>query len=506
MSGETRQVNSNAQFDLGFSAPTREVVKIAEPVADERFLTGAEGEFFFGSQRLDEYLNAIALGWVLRLRALLEEMSWEDLTKSYTDDGRRAIHPRVLVGLIVYGILRQQWSLRQLEQLALSDLGAMWVTGRLQPDHSTIGKFIVKHAEVLSAEFFVTLVKHLVSKLKITAGTVAIDGTVIEAAVSHFNVLRAEALKQSELSEQARAILEERKTEREAKGRDGDATMLAPGEPEAVVQQTKQDTWRPSYKPSALRHESGLVIAQGVHASSETAPVASLLSQHLAVFAIEPPRLLADAGYSSVKLLEDLSNRNIDALIVAGANTREPWVKQQRQGKFPKTNFRYDATADLYHCPAGRTLVRARPARDQRGRKYVVYEGRECSSCPLLAQCTKSTRRRINRYEGEEYKEAMAQVLQQPAALKQWRRRAGIIEPLFAELRERQRLTRFHRRGIEKVRVEFALHCAAFNLRLAVGGRAFAVIFSLFQRTAGGRWQLLASVWILQPPVCDRNS
>ena len=43
---------------------------------------------------------------------------------------------------------------------------------------------------------------------------------------------------------------------------------------------------------------------------------------------------------------------------------------------------------------------------------------------------------------------ALAVVLQQPAALRQLRRRGAIIEPLWADLRERQRLTRFHRRGL----------------------------------------------------------
>jgi hypothetical protein len=67
------------------------------------------------------------------------------------------------------------------------------------------------------------------------------------------------------------------------------------------------------------------------------------------------------------------------------------------------------------------------------------------------------------RYQGEELKEAMAQVLSQPAARAKYQRRQAIVEPCFAELRERQGLKRFHRRGLAAVRVEFALHCIAFN-------------------------------------------
>jgi hypothetical protein len=193
----------------------------------------------------------------------------------------------------------QARTLRDLERLALLDLGATWMSGRLQPDHSTIGIFIQLHQQVLSEQFFTSLVKHLVSKLHLNTGTVAMDGTVIAAAASHYRVLRAEALREGELSEQAARMLAERQAQRELRGRDGEETRLAPGQPEAVVQPTKDGPFRPSYKPSALRHERGLMIAQAVHPSSETAVVAGLLKQHREVFAAEPPRLLADAGYHS---------------------------------------------------------------------------------------------------------------------------------------------------------------------------------------------------------------
>jgi len=62
----------------------------------------------------------------------------------------------------------------------------------------------------------------------------------------------------------------------------------------------------------------------------------------------------------------------------------------------------------------------------------------------------------------------MAQQLEHPLARARYRRRKVIVEPCFAELRERQGLKRFHRRGLKAVRVEFALHCIAFNLKRAV--------------------------------------
>jgi transposase-like protein DUF772 len=45
-------------------------------------------------------------------------------------------------------------SLRGLERRVRTDLGSMWLWGGITPDHSSLGRFIVRHAELLSEEFF----------------------------------------------------------------------------------------------------------------------------------------------------------------------------------------------------------------------------------------------------------------------------------------------------------------------------------------------------------------
>jgi len=114
----------------------------------------------------------------------------------YKATGRKAIHPRILLGLIVYGMLDGQWSLRDLEKLARRDVGAWWLCGGLQPDHSTIGKFICLHAELLTDRYFTSLTKMIVKALKLPKGDAAGDGTVIEACGSRWKSMKAEAVRQ----------------------------------------------------------------------------------------------------------------------------------------------------------------------------------------------------------------------------------------------------------------------------------------------------------------------
>jgi hypothetical protein len=97
---------------------------------------------------------------------------------------------------------------------------------------------------------------------------------------------------------------------------------------------------------------------------------------------------------------------------------------------------------------------------------------------------------------GEEFREWMAQQLEHPLARARYRRRKVIVEPCFAELRERQGLKRFHRRGLKAVRVEFALHCIAFNLKRAV--RQLAPMDYLPRR--GPRFRMAPSGAFIPPP------
>jgi len=62
----------------------------------------------------------------------------------------------------------------------------------------------------------------------------------------------------------------------------------------------------------------------------------------------------------------------------------------------------------------------------------------------------------------------MNKVFEQPAARNHYRQRKAMVEPVFAELKERQGLKRFRRRGRVRVAGEFALHCIAYNLKRVI--------------------------------------
>jgi transposase len=528
MRRRARRVPDTAQRSLGWSGTPEAEGTAGATKKIRRWATGFHDatpwHLYVGDERLDQYLTARGLGWVVRLREELQAVDVGDLEANYTGTGRAPYHPRLMIGLIVYGTLKRKATLRELEELAVADVGAWWICGGEQPDHSTIGNFLVRHQQEISREFFLRLVHDLVGRKGITNGVVAGDATVIEAVTSRFSMLSQEAAEQAAAeaeqaveqhpddpgitlaAQQAKGIAtvaRQRAGQPGRRGKKKSAWIVAPREPEAVMQQCKDGRQRPSYKPSVLVHECGLIVSQGVEASCDSAAIPDLLEQYDGVVGAAPRTLLLDAGYHGIDLLRELAAREIDVLCPSGNPFRERWKRQGRQGKFGKTDFAYDAATDRYRCPAGHWLVPAGTYYDpQKGRAARKYRARQCWGCALRARCTHSQQgRALERYEGEEFKEAMEQVMAHPAAKRRYRRRKAIVERVFAELIRRQGLQRFRRRGLLGSALEFSLHCIAFNLKWALRARPFRRVFALV-RSLRRSW-CLRLIWA-QPHTISR--
>ena len=146
-------------------------------------------EIFLGAVRLDEHLRAMGATEALRVRELLDEQSWQVFERQYKPGGRRPYAPR---GDARAGALRHRQRGEFVPPSSAAagpaDLGCMWITGGLCPDHASIGRFIQQHDGHMSGEFLPGLTP---SVLRVTASgleTVAGDGTVVQAgslALSH---------------------------------------------------------------------------------------------------------------------------------------------------------------------------------------------------------------------------------------------------------------------------------------------------------------------------------
>jgi hypothetical protein len=280
---------------------------------------------------------------------------------------------------------------------------------------------------------------------------------------------------------------------RAAKAEHPGRMAVVPGELDAVIQPLKNGANHPSYKPSVIVHESGLILGKQVDPSSETAVVPELRAQHRRILGADPTTSLFDAGYNCLEILRIYAEEDI--LCPAGT-MGDNLQKRGCKGLYAKAAFTYDESADLYRCPQGKELARRSRNVDREGRAFVTYKAKcaDCTGCPVKERCTKANTRTVSRYEGDELKEAMAQVMAQPSARAVFRKRAPIVEPTFAFLKEHQGLKRFRRRGLTKVRLEFSLHCLAFNIGRGLSlQRRSVVVFVLLARIQGGAWRVIAT-------------
>ena len=454
--------------------------------ATDRELTFKEGDpesIWFGDESLRTYLEEADMGHAFLIRDLLESLDWSEFEKKYSPGGRPPYAPRVMMGLILYGLTEGTSSLRGLEKLARLDLVCQWITGGVCPDHATIGRFINLHKETISGPFFEKLTARIVECLPEVDRQVAGDGTTMEAAASRYKSLKLEAAKQAAAeardkadrhpdeadlqhkAAQAEAVAEEaeRRAKRREERRRGKAeeTRIHPEEPDAYYHRLKNGQYRYGYVPSIVVNRQRMIVGQTVDEAREIDVVAEELDQAEEILG-EIESLSLDANYFCFDILETAVERELDLLCPAPET-----VSDRESKKFPKSAFAYDPGTDTCRCPAGETMERTSSGYDEElDQPYAYYETDACSGCPLRDQCTESARgRRIKRWEADELKDAARWVMSQPKAQEAYRHRNGSVEPVFGELRHIQGLERFHRKGTEKVSVEFALHAAAHNLR-----------------------------------------
>jgi len=204
------------------------------------------------------------------------------------------------------------------------------------------------HEASLTQDFFESLTRPILKASGSTSTRLAGDGTVIEAACSHYNLLKEEAVKartaatmaaverapddqavqqEHERSKQCQEIFEERQMARRGRGKSSETLRISGSEPEAMVQRLKRGHgFAASYKPSVLAHEDRIITSVALDPSSETQVIAPMLDQSARVSGAQTKELLLDAGYFDDTVIDATLARDVSLLCPEGQ-----WP-QQSQG------------------------------------------------------------------------------------------------------------------------------------------------------------------------------
>lgn len=479
----------DVQFKLFGDLPsTSSQVRLKTAVSSgRRFIAGDPHAIFLGTTRLEDYLRQAGQVDAFTVANLLDQENWQAFEERYEPTGRAPYAPRLMLGLILYGVMQGVHSLRELERLSRLDLGCMWITGGIAPDHAIIGRFITKHEKSLTQDFFESLTRRILKATQSNSARLAGDGTVIEAACSHYKLLKAEAIKEraaaaalalidkpsdpeaqreQQVSAQCLQIYEEREKARKRSGRATDTLCVSGAEPEAMVQRLKNGGGiAPSYKPSVLANEDRIITALALDPSSETKVVAQMLDQSARVVGEYADEVLFDAGYFDDGVIAATLEREVSLLCPEGQG---PGVVKDSK-VYHKSSFQYDPCTDTYRCPAGQILILLKTCdATLTKRAHGLYGTTACGDCTSRPSCTKTAKRRIQRHPEDTQREALRQVMQQEQVRGVFGQRKAMVEPVFSHLRGKQGLNRFRRKGVKAATCEFALHVMAYNLSRAV--------------------------------------
>ncbi len=401
--------------------------------------------------------------------------------------GRPSYHPSVLLKLYIYGYLNRVQSSRRLEREAGRNFEAMWLLGRLVPDHKTVADFRKDNGHAIRKVCvrFVELCRELGL---LANASVAIDGSKFKAVNNRDrNFTRAKVERRlAQLEESVARYLSQLDTadrqppsealaakttrlkeklarlEEEMQRLKGlEARMLAAPDQQVSLTDPDSRSMATSGRGSgvvgynvqvAVDTEHHLIVTHEVtNVGNDRSQLARVAQEAKVALQTDTLEAVADRGY--------FSGEEILACDQSGITVMTSGI--EAKGRFGKQDFVYLPEEDVYRCPAGERL-RYYYTNVENGLRLRRYWTNACRTCAIKSRCTTAVQRRITRWEHEHVVEAVQKRLDEnPQAMRQ---RRETVEHPFGTIKARMGATHFLTKTLPRVASEMALHVLAYNL------------------------------------------
>jgi transposase len=418
--------------------------------------------------------------------------------------GQPPYAPSDLLKLYLYGYINRIRSSRRLEREACRNLELIWLLKKLKPGYRTIANFRKENWAALKAanRDFVLLMR----ELDLIGGSlVALDGALFHGNASKDSIFTRGKLgkqiakldqeieaygKSIEINDAAEAKPRAGGAGDGGKGGDGDVgdkmteLMAKRDRAEADLKDletgdkgqvsktdsdarllSKGDQTVAGYNvQSVVDDKHKLIIASEVVNRSDAGHLHEMAKAAKELLEVKALQILADAGYYSSADLKACEDDGITAYVPPNEGNG----KLEKQGRFVRSDFAYDAATKTYRCPAGQLLhPTKKPWANTSGRIELRYLGSKasCGGCRLKASCLspKAKYRSISRWEHEDVLERHRQRMASQGAGALMRRRSAIVEHPFGTLKCRAGYQHFLVRGFDKVRGEWSLMALCYN-------------------------------------------
>jgi transposase len=434
----------------------------------------------------------------VRALDLSEIRGEEEVAASRDSAGRPHYSFELLLSVWLYAYVYGLRGSREVERQCRTHLPLVWLAGTHEPDHNTLWRFWSRHRDKLH-KIFVQSVRVALKTGAVGMVIQAVDGTKILSrgskraewhrsdleklvAAAEQRLVRLEALIEEagpgdelddrlpESVQQQRALVEkirESLRELDAEGQD----HLQPHDPEARMMVMSNGKTAFAYNAqTVVDQKQGIIVAAAVtDEANDQRQLVPMLDQVEANTGTTAETTLGDSGYNTAEGLSGAAERNANVVVASKIDLRHA-------RPYHTSRFRFDPERDQVQCPRGEWLDRD-GVRHHRDKRYPVTTYRcHVTSCPVRSQCSRDRKGRV--IEISPHHEAVVrnqQALGQPETRKLMRQRSAIVERTFAEIKETLGFRRWTVAGKGKVAAQWALICAAMNLRrMIAAGITFA--------------------------------
>jgi transposase len=404
------------------------------------------------------------------------DLSWlrGELAAHYSSMGRPSIDPELMIRMLIVGYVFAIRSERLICREVQVNLAYRWFC-KLGiedgiPDHSAFSR--ARNERFRESDVFRRVFERVVETC-IAAGLVGGEGFAVDASL-----IQADANKQRSIAGQdwrrdrdpqrsSRAVKEYLATlDDTAWGAASEVVpkFVSPSDPAAQWTGAQKGPAFFAYSDNYLIDvKFGVIVdveASRAIRQAEVGAAKTMIERTEERFGLKPERLAADTAYGAAPMLNWLVEEK-------GIAPHIPVFDKSKRddGTFSRSDFRYDPTSDVYHCPAGKTLTTTGTLVNGGTTLIYLARKRDCDGCKLRAQCCpKVPFRKIPRDQHEAARD-IARSFAGTEAFEQSRRKRKKIEMRFAHLKRILRLGRLRLRGPRGAQDEFVLAAIAQNLR-----------------------------------------
>ena len=374
------------------------------------------------------------------------DLSVFDVRYNNDETGATAIHPKILLKVILLAYARGMISSRQVERACQENITFIALSYGYAPDHSTIAQFISSMQGEIQTLFSNILL--VCEELGLLDGThFSLDGVKLSANVSKewSGTLDELKHKRDKLQEKLERVMAEhaqadkqpeieleRQKKRERRfqvqverlnqfleqqkpklGRDGKEIQSNVIDNESVKMPTSHGVIQ-GYNAQALvdsKHQ--VILAAEAFASQDhenLTPMVDGAKKNVVAIGkdetyFQGKQLTADSNYHSFNSLTVCREEKIDAYIPdIQFRKRDPRFAEQERFQdgihgrqrpdtkpslFTTADFSFNSSKQVYRCPQGKELTCHARNQINRYRTYDIYHARveDCTACPLKARC-----------------------------------------------------------------------------------------------------------------------